>query len=97
MQPLQPPDILHLQAAQGWCELQAFLEANEELDKITPSLRAHPSMLEVRWQIYANLEKWEAATDIASAIVTLKPDWANGRIYEASSPLRKLTPVLSSP
>ena len=85
MKPLEPPDSLHLQAAQGWCELQAFVEADVELDKITASLRAHPKVLEVRWQIYANLEKWAGALDIASAIVKLEPDWPNGWIYRASS------------
>ena len=34
MKPLEPPDSFHLQAAQGWCELHAFLEANDELEKI---------------------------------------------------------------
>ncbi|MGO8928968.1 MAG: STM4504/CBY_0614 family protein [Limisphaerales bacterium] len=31
MKPLEPPDSLHLQAAQGWCELRAFAEADVEL------------------------------------------------------------------
>jgi tetratricopeptide (TPR) repeat protein len=85
MPPLQPPDSLHLQAAKGWCELHAFSEANEELEKISPALRTHPSVLEVRWQLYANLEKHESALEIASGIVTVRPDWANGWIYKASS------------
>jgi tetratricopeptide (TPR) repeat protein len=55
------------------------------LDNITAKLRAHPSVLEVRWQIYANLEKWAGALDIASAIVKLVPDWPSGWIYRASS------------
>jgi hypothetical protein len=50
MKPLEPPDSLHLQAAQGWGELHAFGEAEAELDKIAASLRAHPKVLEVRWQ-----------------------------------------------
>jgi predicted Zn-dependent protease len=85
MKPLEPPDSLHLQAAHGWCELHSFQEANDELEKIAPTLRAHPSVLEVRWQICANLEKWDGALDTASAIVTARPDWANGWIYKASS------------
>ena len=85
MKPLEPPDSLHLQAAQGWCELHAFAEADAELDKIAASLRAHPKVLEVRWQIYANLEKWAGALDIASAIMKLVPDWPSGWIYRGSS------------
>ena len=42
-------------------------------------------MLEVRWQIYANLEKWAGALDIASAIVKMVPEWSSGWIYRASS------------
>lgn len=50
MKPLEPPDSLHLQAAHGWCELHAYTEADAELDKIDASRRAHPRVLEVRWQ-----------------------------------------------
>jgi len=82
---LQRPDSLYLEAAKGWCELHAFLEADAELDKIAAKLRSHPSVLEVRWQIFANLEKWDIALDIASDIVAVEPDWANGWIYKASS------------
>ncbi len=85
MKGLEPPDSLHLQAAKGWCELHAFLEANEELEKITPLMRAHPEVLEVRWQIYANLEKWEGALDLAQAIMKLVPEKPEGYIYCASS------------
>jgi|ERR1035437_1212876 hypothetical protein len=47
MKPLEPPDILYLQAAEGWCELHAFIEADAELDNFNASLRAHPKVLEV--------------------------------------------------
>ncbi len=46
MKALQPPDRLHLQAAQDWCQLHAFAEG--EVDNVTASLRAHPKLLEVR-------------------------------------------------
>ncbi len=85
MKSLEPPDSTHLEAAKGWCELHAFVEADAELDKITPTLRAHPQVLEVRWQVYANLETWDGALDIASAIVKMAPDWPSGWIYKASS------------
>ena len=78
MKPLQHPDSLHLQAAQGWCELHAFGEAEGKLDNITASLLAHPKVLEVRCQIYTNLEKWAGVLDIASAILKRVPDWPSG-------------------
>ncbi len=34
MKPLAPPDSLHLQAAQGWCELHALAEAEGELENM---------------------------------------------------------------
>jgi hypothetical protein len=40
MKPLTPPNSLHLQAAQGWLELGNHIEANQELEKITPELLA---------------------------------------------------------
>lgn len=85
MNPLEPPDKHFVEAAKGWCDLDAYLEANEELEKVAPGLRAHPSVLEVRWQVYANLEKWEGALEIATALVKIRPDWPNGWIYRSSS------------
>ena len=82
---MEPPDSRYVDAAKGWCELHAFLEAEAELDKIDPKFRAHHSVLEVRWQVCANLGKWDGALDIANAIVTITPDCASGWIYKASS------------
>jgi uncharacterized protein HemY len=73
MKPLQPPDSVHLLAAQGWVELGNDVEANAELEKIAPQSRAHPDGLEVRWAIYANEKDWEACMDIAEAIIKLAP------------------------
>lgn len=81
--PLQPPDSFHLEAAQGWLELGSHLEANEELEKITPELRAHPQVLEVRWQIYAVAKKWEAALDIASALIQSIPEHQAGWVHRS--------------
>lgn len=83
--PLQRPESIHLDAAKGWCALEAFLEANDELEKISPKLRAHPDVLEVRWQIYANLGKWDGALELASTIMALVPGEPKGYIYTAST------------
>jgi hypothetical protein len=53
MKPLEPPDSLHLQAAQGWLELGNHIEANEELERIAQQLRAQPDVLKLRWEVYA--------------------------------------------
>lgn len=73
MNELQPPDSHHLSAAQGWLELGNQLKANEELERITPQMRAHPDVLELRWQVYAKEERWEACVDIALAIMRSDP------------------------
>lgn len=80
MKPLPAPDSHHLYAAQGWLELGNDREANEELERIAPQLRAHPDVLEIRWQIYAQAEKWEACVDIAGAIIKLDSDRAEAWI-----------------
>ena len=73
MKSLKPPDNHCLHAAIGWLELGNHTEANEELEKISPGLRAHPDMLEVRLEIYAKAKKWAMFVDIAGAIIKLDP------------------------
>jgi tetratricopeptide (TPR) repeat protein len=78
---LETHDVMRLNAAQGWLGLGNHLEANEELEKITPAMRSHPDVLEVRYEIYAKAKRWEACVDIAAAIIKLAPDrpdaWIN--------------------
>ena len=37
------------------------------------------------WQVYANLEKWEGALDLANAVKMLVPDEPKGWLYSSSS------------
>jgi tetratricopeptide (TPR) repeat protein len=83
VKPLKPPDSLHLLAAQGWLELGNHIEANEELENITPQLRAHPEVLKVRWEIYAAAKKWEATLHIAAALIQLDPDNPLGWVHRS--------------
>jgi tetratricopeptide (TPR) repeat protein len=78
MKPILPPDSHHLSAASGWLGLGRYLEANEELEKISPENLAHPDVMEVLWQIYAKAGSWSICLDIASAIVKLEPSRAFG-------------------
>lgn len=89
MNPLVHPDSLHLQAAVGWLELGNHLEANEELELITPQMRAHPDVLQVRVKIYAAAEKWDYAAEVANGLCRLLPDSAFGPLHLAHA-LRKL-------
>ncbi|MCX6912223.1 MAG: tetratricopeptide repeat protein [Verrucomicrobia bacterium] len=74
-----------LEAAQGWFELGNHLEAKDELDQITPEMRGHPSVLEVRFHIYAAAKEWEYAAEIARAISDCVPDNPFGFIHQAYS------------
>ena len=83
IKPLEPPDSIHLRAAEGWLELGNPIEADRELDEITPALRTHPDVLEVRWHIYAHAQKWEACVDIAWAIIKLDPNRPDAWIHRS--------------
>jgi predicted Zn-dependent protease len=83
MKALDLNDKRHLEAAQGWFELGNCVEANEELENITPENRTHPAVLEVRWQIYTKAKKWDAALDIASALIQLVPEHPLGWVHRS--------------
>jgi tetratricopeptide (TPR) repeat protein len=83
MKPLAPPDTIHLLAAQGWLELGNHIEANKELENITPELQAHSAVLAVRWEIYAAAKKWEATLDIAAALIQLEPHDPLGWVHRS--------------
>jgi tetratricopeptide (TPR) repeat protein len=85
MKELEFHDRRHLEAAEGWLGLGNQIEAFEELEQISPQLRVHPDVLELRWQIYAKDNKWEACVNIARAIAKLAPSHPNGWIHLAYS------------
>jgi len=57
-----------LDAAKGWLELGDHIHANEDLEKITAKLRAHPDVLKVRWRVYAQAKKWNVCLLIAQTV-----------------------------
>jgi len=83
MKPLQHPAAFHLQAAEGWLELGNFLEADHELDEISPELRAHPDVLRMRCAIYHKAGKWEYVITIAETLVKLLPKDPQGWIHRS--------------
>jgi len=83
MEPLSLPDSRHLQAAEGWLELGDWQSASTELENITPEFRAHPDVLELRWQVYAKAGKWDACVDIGKALIQLTPERAVSWIHHA--------------
>jgi Flp pilus assembly protein TadD len=81
MKPLEPPDTHSLSAALGWLGLGLAADADVEIAKIPPSLKAHPDVLEVRWQIAAARKDWRVSLELADELRTVAPDhpasWIN--------------------
>jgi hypothetical protein len=73
VKPLSIDDRRHVQAAKGWCGLHSFQDANAELEQVTRENRDHPDVLEARWQVCANLDKWEEALELADVIAGKAP------------------------
>ena len=72
--PIEPPDQKFLEAACGYAQLGMFHDANAELEKIDPFLRAAPEILALRIEIYRGLEKWELMQQIAKRLKEFQPD-----------------------
>jgi predicted Zn-dependent protease len=88
MIPLPPRDAFAVQAAEGWLMLGNALEANEELEAVAPEFRYHPTVLAMRWQVYAAADWWEAAWVVSRALCEVVPDSPEVWICHANT-LRK--------
>ena len=71
---LESPHKEFFEAACGYAELGMFHEANEQLEKIDPFLRAAPEILALRIEIYCGLEKWELMAELAKRLTEFEPD-----------------------
>jgi predicted Zn-dependent protease len=74
---------IQIDAAQGWLGLGNWHEANQELDRIPPRLRAHPHVLKMRYAVYAKAERWELALEIARTLSMELPHNSFGFVYAA--------------
>ena len=70
---LSDVDRSHLQAAEGWLALGSWAEANEELENITPTLRAHPEVLFMRTRVYAAAERWTVVLELLDKVTDFLP------------------------
>ncbi len=50
-----------------------YRDANEELEKIDPFLRAAPEILALRIEIYCGLEQWELMAELAKRLTDFEP------------------------
>jgi tetratricopeptide (TPR) repeat protein len=83
MKSLEPPDVHYLSAAIGWIELGNLVEAEEDLNRVSAELQCHPDVLEVRWIIVAQTRRWDAALEIARALLKLAPNRSSGWLHHA--------------
>ena len=80
---IEPPDLHHLNAAQGWLELENTTEAIEELKQISPELLTHPEVLTLTWQVFARERKWENCVELANCLVEKTPRNTQGWIHRS--------------
>lgn len=70
---LPSPDHHRLQAAEGWLELQNYIEAHRELDEISAKYRSHPEVLALRCRIHEASERWEDLLNSSRNLSDLSP------------------------
>ena len=83
IKPLAPPDLHHLNAAEGWLGLGNLIEAQAELGRVAPAFAAHPEVLRVKYHLYERTRNWEAAADVAQTLCRLAPQSPFGWIHLA--------------
>jgi len=90
MNKLEPPQVHYVSAAIGWLELGNLGEAKAELERIGPEFHNYPQVLEVRWLICAEEQKWEECLQIARALLQAAPESPAGWLHQAYA-LRRVT------
>jgi tetratricopeptide (TPR) repeat protein len=80
-----PPDVFCVNAAMGWLELGNPKEALSELQQISPMYASHPDVLEVKWHIWARMDRWDCSLPIAKTICEVAPDRPQGWLHQAVS------------
>jgi|SRR5579859_5469019 len=80
---LEPPDIHHLNAAEGWLGLGNLVEAEQELQKLSPARGTHPDVLRVKHHLHQQSKQWEAAAETARLLCQIVPESPFGWIHFA--------------
>jgi tetratricopeptide (TPR) repeat protein len=83
MQPLEPPDTHHLNAAIGWLGLGCLADARDELKLISAGNQSHSDVLEVWWTLCVQEKAWPAALTIAEQELKAAPGDAGGWLHRA--------------
>jgi Flp pilus assembly protein TadD len=83
--PLPLPEKQCVQQAKGWLGLEATDEAAQELKKIRSEFLSHPEVLEIRWALAANSERWDEALRLAQTLASAAPSEPEGLIYQSTA------------
>ena len=83
MQPLEPPDSHHLDAASGWLGLGCADDSRAELEQISAVNQIHPVVLEARWTLCAHEKRWADALTIADLELKIAPENSAGWLHRA--------------
>jgi tetratricopeptide (TPR) repeat protein len=83
MDKLEPPQVHYVSAAIGWMELGNLAEAKAELQRIEPEYLSYPQVLELRWLICAEEQKWQEGLEIARALLDGAPKSPAGWLHQA--------------
>src|SRR3954469_5695750 len=83
MDKLEPPQVHYVSAAIGWLELGNVAEAKTELQRIEPEYLSYPQVLELRWLICAEEQRWQEGLDIARALLQGAPESPAGWLHQA--------------
>lgn len=77
-----------LLAAEGYAELEMYSEAAAELQQLDPAYLALEQTVVLQLCVYAGLQKWKEANELATALAQQDPDNAQWAIWSASATCR---------
>lgn len=86
---LTPPDSFYVHAAQGWLGLGDADSALDELAQVSPRNSEHPSVLLIRYEIYAKTKEWTLAALAAEKLTTIVSERSDVWIWYAYATRRQ--------
>jgi predicted Zn-dependent protease len=83
VEPLKPPDSFAYAAAEGWFELGCAVDAEAELEQLSPESQGHPAVLDLRWQLCAEKGDWDRGVEMAARLREALPQNPGGWLHHA--------------
>src|SRR3954447_20685086 len=85
---LENEHVRHLLAAEGYIELEMYGEANAELRELDPTCDELEQALVLQLCVYAGLQQWKPAHELALSLAQRDPDNPQWAIWSASAACR---------